>query len=82
LEEIWRDERKRRNRYKIRQSLEGVIDLTKNIECTEEVEKGIKDPLWVNFLEKGDNGSQFISMLKSYSTSSPMKPTEEIAIDY
>lgn len=71
LEEIWRDERKRRSRFKIRQPLEGLIDLTKNIECTEAVEKGLKDPLWISFLEKGDNGCQFVRMLQSYMSSAP-----------
>lgn len=35
LEEIWRDEKKRRSRYQIRKTLEGVIDLSKNVESTE-----------------------------------------------
>jgi hypothetical protein len=43
-----------------------VIDLTRNIESTPEAEAGKKDPLWVSFIEKGENGSQFIDMLKSY----------------
>jgi hypothetical protein len=34
LEEIWRDEKKRRSRFKIRKTLEGVIDLSKNVEST------------------------------------------------
>lgn len=37
LEEVWKDEKKRRNRYKIRKTLEGIIDLTKNVECTKDV---------------------------------------------
>jgi len=34
LEEIWRDEKKRRSRFKIRKPLEGVIDVSKNVEGT------------------------------------------------
>lgn len=82
LEEIWRDERKRRSRFKIKQPLEGLIDLTKNVECTQAVEKGLKDPLWISFLEKGDNGSQFVKMLQSYMASPPIEPGKEIAVDY
>lgn len=38
LEEIWRDEKKRRNRFKISRPLEALIDLTKNVESTSAVQ--------------------------------------------
>lgn len=81
LEEIWRDERKRRSRFKIRQPLEGLIDLSKNVECTEAVEKGLRDPLWISFLEKGENGSQLVRMLQSFMASPLRPPGREIAVD-
>jgi hypothetical protein len=37
LEEIWKDEKKRRQRFKIKKALEGVIDVSRNIEGTSEV---------------------------------------------
>lgn len=53
LEEIWRDEKKRRSRFKIRKPLEGVIDVSKNVEGTYQVQNGLKDPMWINFFKKG-----------------------------
>mgnify|MGYP000622126689 CR=1 FL=1 len=43
------------------------IDYSKNIEGTTEVEQGLKDPIWINFMKKGENGDNFVTMLRSYA---------------
>lgn len=58
-----------------------MIDLTRNIESTPEAETGKKDPLWVSFLDKGDNADHFLSMLKSYRAAEDRQQAKEVWVD-
>ena len=58
-----------------------MIDLTRNIECTPQVENGEKDPLWASFLEKAENGSHFLNMLRSYRNAPLRKAEEGVKVD-
>lgn len=55
LEQFWYDERERRTAHGINRETEVLLDYSKNIESDPEVVKGNRDPLWINFLSKGDN---------------------------
>ena len=53
LEEVWLDERRRRQNQKIAEPLVGIIDYTQNLEGNKDVINRKKDPLWINFINKG-----------------------------
>lgn len=72
LEEIWLDERRRRQNQKIPEPLVGIIDYTLNLEGNKDVINLKKDPLWINFINRGKSRDgtgrvidDVISMIKS-----------------
>lgn len=55
LEQFWYDEKERRIAHGIDKDTDIPIDYSKNVEVDPDVVRGEKDPLWINFLSKGDN---------------------------
>lgn len=56
---------------------EGIINYSKNIEA-----KGgtTKDPLWVNFVKKGNNMNLIIDMIKSSALGGKRRQSENIEV--
>ena len=64
LNEIWKDELKRREKYQIKEKPYSFIDYSNNIESeirkqqsdpSFNLDPKYLDPLWINFLNKGNN---------------------------
>lgn len=53
MEQFWYDEKERRSAMGIKRDVVVKVDYAKNIEQEEEVRDGKKDPLWMNFVNKG-----------------------------
>jgi hypothetical protein len=66
LEQFWYDERERRSAHGINTSTSLLIDYSKNVESDPKVIKGEKDPLWINFLGKGDCFKLLKKTINSY----------------